>query len=250
MRSQITLEKATSLSFAGHLVFFLLAAILTSNNHSKDINVYTVQIMSPSVLTETGSQPAETKTSANRQKLPPPKVVPDKDSNWLSDEPAAVKVSKKAIAAKKAVMARARHSREIQRMREAQHYKDEKIEELKQRSKLEAIRKKASSIGASEGRGQSEAERNREMAEYGERIQAIIYSNWIYTLVEEDNDLVTKIAITVVRDGTIIIHKVIEPSGNRAFDLSALKAIRKTKKVEAPPFGRNEEIELNFYPDK
>jgi TonB family protein len=95
----------------------------------------------------------------------------------------------------------------------------------------------------------SETEKSRLLEDYGERIQAIIYGNWVYALAREDLDLVTKVSVTVRRDGTMSVNKVVEPSGDRAFDQSALRAIRKTGKVEPPPFGRDEEVILNFYPE-
>ncbi len=72
----------------------------------------------------------------------------------------------------------------------------------------------------------------------------------VYALTDKDRQLMTRISVTVRKDGMMTINKVAGPSGDRVFDLSALKAIRKTGRVEPPPFEKNEEIILNFYPDQ
>ena len=253
MTGQISFEKATGLSFAAHIVFLIFAMIVVGTNHVRDVDIYTVRIVSPAPLvppapaTKTATQEAE---PANRQKVPPAKKAPPSDSQWLSDEPAPVRVDKKSLALKRAALAEARHQKELRKLREASQLKEQAIRDIEQKARLDSIRQRAASTGAEKAGGRSEAQRNRALAEYGERIQAIIYSNWVYTLADEDADLMTSISVLVRRDGVMTVRKVEEPSGDRAFDLSALKAIRKTDKVEPPPFGRDEELILNFYPEK
>ncbi len=254
MTGQImSFEKATGLSFAAHVVFFVFAALLTSTNHARDVDIYTVRIVSPAppAPTAPATEPASRDTGpANRQRVPPAKKAPPKDSQLLSDEPAPVRVDKKSLALKRATLAEARHQQELRRLREAQEAKDQAIRDIEQKSRLDSIRQRAATTGAEEAGGRSEAERNKALSEYGERIQAIIYDNWAYTQAEENKDLKTSISVQVSRDGVMTVRKVEEPSGDRVFDRSALKAIRKTSKVEPPPFGKDEELILNFYPER
>ena len=265
----MSLERATGFSFAAHLVFFLFAAIITGNNSSRDIEVYTVRIMSPAPQPAPVKPAKEAARPMRRQKVPPPKKAPAKDSQWLSEKPAPVEVNKqarqekarlkqarleKALAMKQARLEQnrleqARKVREISEMRETQEYKEQKIRDLQQKARLDSIRLRAAETGVAGGQGLTESQRNKALADYGERIQAIIRDNWVYTLADEDKEFMTRVSVTVRKNGMLAINKVVEPSGDRAFDLSALKAIRKTKKVEPPPFERDEEIILNFYPD-
>ncbi|MCK4910912.1 MAG: cell envelope integrity protein TolA [Thermodesulfovibrionales bacterium] len=251
----MSFEKATGLSFAAHIVFLIFAMIVVGTNHVRDVDIYTVRIVSPAPLAPPAPAPA-TKTAtqeaepANRQKVPPAKKAPPKDSQWLSDEPAPVRVDKKSLALKRAALAEARHQQELRKLRDARQLKEQAIRDIEQKARLDSIRQRAASTGAEEPGGRSEAQRNRALAEYGERIQAIIYDNWAYTQAEENKDLKTSISVQVSRDGVMTVRKVEEPSGDRVFDRSALKAIRKTSKVEPPPFGKDEELILNFYPER
>lgn len=259
MTKIMSFEKATTLSFTAHLAFILLATLLFGKNNVKYIDVYTVNIVPAATPATQAPEPGPasgTPQPINRQQVPPPKKAPAKDSPWLNEDPSPVKVNKKALARKQAAIAEARHSRELKKLRESQAYKQQKIHDLEQKARLAAIRKQAAKAetiltGQPEPvKKITEAERNKTMAEYGERIQAIIYSNWVYALADENMQLMTIISVTVRKDGVMTINKVAGPSGDRVFDLSALKAIRKTGKVEPPPFERNEEIILNFYPDQ
>ncbi|KKK61203.1 hypothetical protein LCGC14_3016670, partial [marine sediment metagenome] len=270
IRLQMSLERATGFSFAAHLVFFLFAAIITGNNNSRDMDVYTVRIVSPAPQPVQAVQRAqEVAEPMRRQKVPPSKITPARDSPWLQEESAQVKAQKqarlkqarleKALALKQARLEHERAEqdrleqaakvRELREMREAQQYKDRKIRDLKQKARLDSIRLKAAKPGTPGGQTLTEGQRNKTLADYGESIQAIIRNNWVYALADGDKEFMTRISVTVRVNGMLVINKVVEPSGDRAFDLSALKAIRKTKKVEPPPFEREEEIVLNFYPD-
>ena len=257
IREQMSMEKATGLSVAAHLVFFLLAVIITSSHSSRDIDVYTVRIMSSSPKQISAKPETHEKASAqNRQKVPPAKKTPPKDSPMLMDEPAPVKVNNKALALKKARLEEARQNqirlddqRQLKEMQEAELLKELKIQDIKQKAKLDSIRQRAAEAGTKGGEDISESQRNKTLADYGQQIQAIIHEQWVYALADRNRELMTKVSVTVRSSGMLDINRVVEPSGDRAFDLSALKAIRKTKQVERPPFGKDEELILNFYPD-
>ena len=115
--------------------------------------------------------------------------------------------------------------------------KQDRILELKEQARLSEIRQKAAETGALAARPASEARRNQALVEYGERIEAIIKSNWVYVLTGQDTGLRTKIRVMVLSNGTIIIIRVDEPSGDRAFDRSALRAIKRTAKLVIPGHG-------------
>jgi TonB family protein len=198
------------------------------------------------VPTETKA-PEKQRVPKNRQKMPPAKKAPPRDSKWLTEKPVQPKQEKAAY--KKSTDDKARRIKELRESREAEMYKQKRLEELKDKARLDSIRQEAATTGMEAERKPSETEKSRLLEDYGERIQAIIYGNWVYALAREDMDLVTKVSVTVRRDGTMNVNKVVEPSGDRAFDQSALRAIRKTGKVEPPPFGRDEEVILNFYPE-
>lgn len=263
MTQLISFEKAASISLAAHVVFFLLATLLAGGHHVREIEVYTVRIMAPEARQSASSQAQETLVPdksadladpENRQRIPPPKKAPPpKDKPWLTDDPAPLKVDKKALALKKAALARARHESQLSQRKQEQEQKQQALEQIKQKARLDSIMQQAAHRGEAqkEAPALTSAQRNKALADYGQRIQAIIYGNWVYTLAENDRDLLmARISVTVRRDGGMTINRVVEPSGDRAFDQSAIRAIRKTAKVEPPPFNKDEEILLNFYPDK
>ena len=263
-RGQISPEKAFSVSFSAHIVFILLAALLTSRAPGTDEIIYTVNIIphaeapvapSPEPMTEPRAEP-------KKHRVPPPKKTPSKESPWL-EEPAAKKVSeptkpqeppkpidREALALDQAGAEKEERIKELRQSREAEQHKQDRIRELKEQARLSEIRQKAAETGVQAARPASEARRNQALVEYGERIEAIIKSNWVYVLTGQDTGLRTKIRVLVYANGTLHIITVDEPSGDRAFDRSALRAIKRTGKVEPPPFGRDEEMILNFYPDK
>jgi len=306
IRGQVSPEKAISASITAHLVFVVLAALLTGHTPSKEV-VYTIDIISP--------PPPKTKTitsKANKRRLPPPKKAAPKDSPWLDETPPTPKSSvqdetaKQALALKRAKEEKARMLKEtlalkqarkeearqieearmleearleearqleearleeiklaeearqlkenrleeIKRAKEARAHKEDRLEQLREQDRFDAIRQKAATTVSKEPQKEmSESERNQIMLKYGQLIEARIKANWVYALTGEDNELSTKISITVKKNGAVELGKVEESSGDRAFDRTAVKAILKTKKVDPPPFGRDEDIILNFYPE-
>jgi colicin import membrane protein len=137
--------------------------------------------------------------------------------------------------------------RQEQEKRETDAQRQEHLKKLQEQRRLEALRNRLAAEGASEAESQiPEGARNDILNDYKNDIVPRIKENWVFPDVGMGTR--TEVSITVFADGTIRINRIISPSGNRAFDQSVLKAIVKTGRVAPPPFGRNEDVTLNFIP--
>ena len=74
-------------------------------------------------------------------------------------------------------------------------------------------------------------------ADYGKTVQASILKNWDPSkkLVKAQPSAVAKLIVSLDASGAIKSVGLLESSGDAAFNKSALDAIKKTSKVQAPP---------------
>jgi len=106
---------------------------------------------------------------------------------------------------------------------------------------------------AHEGEGAKESERGNahglEFLTYTENIKQRVKDGWI--LPERRPGLTTIIRFAVEADGQVVDVELIEPSGDRAFDQSALRAVKKANPLPPPPSAYREEfvtqkVEITF----
>ena len=246
-------QRATAISFAAHALIFLTALVVMSLSPSHKSKVYTIDLVSPSA----GSVRKRVKPRPARR-TPPPKVMPAAPVKPAKRTPPAKKpamaVKKDPAPAKKepapeVSQQKTRQAIDKLRQEEAEAQKQKRLKEMEDERRLDELRSRLAAEGASATSGQvPEGERNGIMTSYSNRIMTSIKQNWVFPDVVRSPGLRTEVSITVFADGTIRINRVISPSDNRAFDQSVLKAIIKTKEVDPPPFGRNEDVILNFIP--
>jgi TonB family protein len=76
-------------------------------------------------------------------------------------------------------------------------------------------------------------------ADYGKAVEASILQHWDPSkkLVKSQPTAVAKLMVTLDATGAIKSVGLLESSGDDAFNKSALEAIKKTSKVDAPPAG-------------
>ena len=252
-------QKATVISCVAHLLFFLTALVLMGLRSPHKSKVYTISLVSPA---RTGAIATEKPV---RRTPPPKKIRKVKTESPVTHTPtekipAPMAEKKPAMAVEKEdpevsqkiareAIEKLRQEQEAREAQEAEARRQQQLREAEQKQRLEELRNRLAAEGASEAESQiPEGERNDILNTYKTTIVPLIKENWVFPDVGIGTR--TEVSITVFVDGTIEINDIITPSGNRAFDQSVLKEIIKTGRVEPPPFGRNEDVTLNFIPVK
>jgi len=237
-------QRATVISCAAHVLLFLTALVIMGLHTPQKNRVYTISLVTPS-----GSR-------VHSAKKPQRRTPPSKRVRKTSPEERTPPAKKHSMAVKDDSEASGKKAREaIEKLRQQQEEKKaeahmkERLKELEDTKRLDELRSRLATEGASGAEEQgSDGERNVRMKAYSDTIMNGIKDNWVFPDV--GMGIRAEVSITVFADGSISINRIITPSGNRAFDQSVLKAIIKTAKVPPPPFGRNEDVILNFIPVK
>ncbi len=127
-------------------------------------------------------------------------------------------------------------------------------EKLQEEAELERIRREKAKIDAEKKRQQDAANRariKREVNRYAALIRASIEQNWLQPSDLQEN-IRCKIKVKLLPTGEIISAKIVEASGNRAFDESALRAVYKSAPLPVPQeqavFKDFRELTLPFQP--
>jgi len=265
-------QKATVISCVGHLVFFLMALVLIGLRSPHKSRVYTISLVTPAGTVATPAEkqisrtPPPKKVNKVKTEIPVPRTPAEKKPAAAEKKPEAVEKKPEAIekkpemalkkedpeaSQKKALEAieKLRQEQKARDDKEAQALREEQTREAEEKQRLEELRNRLAKEGASDAESRiPEGERNDILNSYRDTIVPMIKKNWIFPEVGMGTR--TEVSITVFADGTIRINRITTPSGNRVFDQSVLKAITKTGRVEPPPFGRNEDVTLNFIPVK
>lgn len=222
-----SLQKATIISFALHLTFFL-AAILILRHSSRMVMPapYTVSLVSPDVLKGIDKHVDVDKGREEN-------VVQEAKESVAPS--ASAKKSKKEIAKEKEML-----EKKISAI--AAKKKIEKIVKLRSVIALKASGDKRSSnektASASPGKGNPSED-------YYTKITKEIWQQWVYPNVGK-KDIEAVVSIKILRDGTAIVQKIEKSSGNSIFDRSALRALAKANPLPPPPYEM--EIGVRFYP--
>jgi colicin import membrane protein len=229
-----------------HLGFLLLLILLSKRTTVLPHKVYTVNIVTPVVKKVKTPPPKRVKAEAAKPSAQAPKIPPKKTPAREKPKapPRAVKPAMKEADLKNYVSERLT---DIKARKEDEQYKRESLERIESKRKLEDIRQRALIRSRQGDDAASEAVRSKILDEYSGRIHDSIYDVWIFPDVELKG-LQARIAITVMKNGTIILRRFEDPSGSKPYDRSALKALQKASPVEPPPFGEDIEYVITFIP--
>lgn len=84
-------------------------------------------------------------------------------------------------------------------------------------------------------------------ASFKDALATIYYDAWTLPANATDDDAITKVRITIARDGTVISAKIIGPSGDARVDASVQRAIDRVSSVPPLPGGESQRtVILNF----
>jgi TonB family protein len=249
MNHEFSIEKAASISFVIHIIFFLIAGITTSHKPVIEDSVYAVSLISPEVAdSHLPSGGGDTQGSAKKsaRRVPPPKST---TSDIVTYDTDAIEAKTRAI--QKARASRTQRRAELREQKETSEYAEKQLEDMKSKSKLDAIRRSAQRSAAATGaQGLTKTQKSERLAQYTALVRDKIRSNWVFTETETSGRLLIEVLVNIRATGIIDIVKITRASGNRPFDQSVIKAIRKTREVEPPPFGEKlTGVTLGFTPE-
>jgi len=229
-----SLQATTVLSFAMHLAFLLVAALIL--RHSRNVimpSPYEVSLVGPigssqgaatKEIPEQGTAtggPAvrdETRTRTEQIKQPKKMAKDSKaDAKRLEDQIAALGAKKK--------------------MRD--------IVDLRGKvSSASSVHGQNVSKSATRGTASGLSQGTLFDSYYG-KITSQIRQEWVYPDTGDKN-LEAVIAVSIARDGTVSIKGIEKSSGNPLFDRLAMRALAKASPVAPPPYEM--EIGMRFYP--
>jgi TolA protein len=235
-----SLQKTTLLSFALHLTVFVIAfLILRQSSHIVLPPPYTVNLVSPDVLTgsergtmiDTGRESEETKESG---------------------KPAApAEISKKSK--KEAAKERDLIEKKIAALQQKEKM-EKKISDLEEKQKrINALAKyhKIISVKASGEKGSVDSKITRPSVNKGENYSSKITDGiqpyWNLPPGIGKKGLEAIVSIRIRKDGTVIIQGIEKKSGNSLFDKSAIMALRNASPLPPPPY-EMDNIEVRFHP--
>lgn len=213
------LQKFTVVSLIVHMTFFLMAIVIM---RYKDTLVVPAPYIVSLVGSETEKPPATAKSPAPVQEKAPQTNAssqvksPDNAREYASDRIAALKAKKK-------------------------------LEEIVKLRNIISL--KGSATSGEESVGVSQPSEGKDegavISSYIKKIGEEIRQQWVFPEFS-DKKLEAIIAVTIKKDGTIMIRNAEKKSGDPLFDRSVLNAIRKASPVSQPPYEM--EIGLRFTP--
>lgn len=258
--TQPSLQKAAAISFAAHIVFFLIATMLGKASLMRhESRTYIIDLVTPATTQAekieapaAAEQPRAEPQQPKQQPVPPQKKEPvkPKEAPKAQKQPDA-KDAKMAMKSTKELDTASKRKddyiKALQEKQRAEQRSKEAVSDLSTQDKLKEIQARASTRGKDTGYTSAQIEGIQNA--YASKIQTQIERNWIYpdTGVQY---VECSVSITVKANGSLVIRKIEQPSGNRTFDQSTLKAIKKTATVEPPPFGEELDVVLKFIPRK
>ena len=174
---------------------------------------------------------------------------PKPDPNELSpvepaDKPTKPKPKKIEVSLKPVVRktTKTTDTSEVEDQREAQRVRDQKLKAF--RSALSSISNNASKVTEVNMPGPGTAA----YANFKDALATIYYNAWTPPDDVSNDDAITKVRITIARDGTIISAQIIGRSGDSRVDASVQRAIDRV--TEVPPLPDSKEsqrtVTLNF----
>lgn len=212
-----SLRTTAAVSLVIHIVFFAtVMIIINSQNHYIRPIPYVVRLVGSdagnfSSTTAKTEAPAQTQQSSDKSSSDA-KTVSDDAKEYAEDRIAVLKAKKKAA---DAVKLRAT------------------VISLKGTKSSDKTNTEASkSVGGSAGGGGG-LETN-----YLMKISEEIRQHWAFPEIKGKN-FEAVIAVTIMKDGTIMINNIEKSSGDSLFDSSALRAIKKASPVTPPPYEMN-----------
>lgn len=213
----LSLKTTTAVSLAIHIVFFA-AIIIVMNNRDHFIRPlpYVVRLVGPEAV-NISSTMSQTESPAQIQQK---SETPSADVKTVSEE--AKEYAEYRIAALKA--------------------KKKAAEAVKLRTTIISLKSSKSSDKSAAGASKSPEVEGSGIAggggietEYLIKIGEIIRQHWSFPEIK-GKDFEAIIAVTIKKDGTIVINNIEKSSGDALFDSSALRAIKKASPVLPPPY--------------
>jgi colicin import membrane protein len=86
---------------------------------------------------------------------------------------------------------------------------------------------------------------------YQNKIQSTIRQNWAWPSAGQKSNLKVLVGFGIKDSGEIVGVRILEPSGDPSYDLSVLRAVRKSSPLPAPPENYRKDfsqVEINFQP--
>lgn len=175
----------------------------------------------------------------------PPKLQPDDLKPVEPTEKPAKTTPKKIEVSLKPVVRNATKTPDTSEAdaKEAQRIRDQKAKAF--RSALSSISKNSSAATEVNMPGASTAA----YANFKDALATIYYNAWTPPDDNSNDDAITRVRITIAREGTIISARIVGPSGDRRVDASVQQAIDRVTSVPALPEGSKESqrtVTLNF----
>jgi colicin import membrane protein len=216
-----TLQRATIVSFALHLTFFLIAFfVLRQANHMIMPSPYTVNLVGTEVLKVRDRAEVQDFTQEPRKAAAPSDISGKKEKD-VAGEKERIEKKIAAIEAKKKIEKRVKLRSMIS---------------LKARGDTSSSNVKTAA--ASQGKGSL-------FDEYYARITKEIRQQWIFPDMGR-KEIEAIVSVKILKDGTARVQRIEKSSGNALFDRSALKALAKASPLPPPPYEM--EIGVRFYP--
>ncbi|MEN8263621.1 MAG: TonB family protein [Nitrospirota bacterium] len=223
-----------------HLVFITLITI-PLRSREREYKSYFVNIVTPAQIRRTTSAPAvkkKGKTTGKSVKTKPsprrrvrsPKGVRLESTDRLKNE----------LQRMKAISAIAKLKKEKEEALDKSKEEEEELAEA-----LEDIRKKKQ-ISISTGPGAQGVRASTKTDAYSAVVRQQILAEWIHP--EFESALEAIVSFKVNTNGDVIAPRIIKSSGNRIFDSSTIKAVKKASPL--PPPAVDEEIEVRFHNEK
>ncbi len=195
--------------------------------------------------------PAKKAIALKKSVTPPPPAVPAKVEKKVSIDDAISRLEKEVAEEEEDLMV-ASMIEKLQKKTEAEEQeKEELMEEL--RSELAAYDKAQKSVAAEQSLSSANAYEglsselfDLQFKSYYNKVGAKIQSLWNYP-GEARKSLVTIVALEINKDGMLLDYRIEKKSGDRAFDDSALRAVKKGAPYPPLPVDYNEEsLEIGF----
>ncbi len=217
------LQKTTALSLALHLIAFLIAFLfLKQSNHITISPTYTVSLISSDILTgidkgENIDAPDMSKESVTQADIPKKNIKEISKGKEMVEE----KIS--AIAAKK-----------------------KKIDTLAKLHEIISIKASGGKHSIAAKTTSSTPVNNTPSDNYYSKVMEGIQPYWSLSpgIVNKGREAI--VSVRILKDGTVIVQKIEQSSGNKIIDRAALSALAKASPLSPPPYEM--EIGVRFYP--
>ncbi len=225
-----SLQKTALLSLALHMTAFVIVfLILRQSNHIVMPSPYTVNLVSPEVLTGIDKGKNEDVLQESAEPSAPPDI-----SRKSRKEVAEEKEKEKELIAKR--INALRQKKTIKEKMDAIKGKDDEIRKLAKHRKIISLRAGNEKGDVTSKKAVASAGKGEIPDEYYSKIEKEIRDQWYCPPQICKNGLQAVISIRIFKDGTVIEQGMEKSSGNTIFDRLAKQAIKKANPLSPPPY--------------